>query len=392
MPAGNINIYVQITNRTRQWYDVAIRRLYSSPFLYGASYDLFVRTICPSILPHIKRSELAGLVQVLDLSHIVHQGNKSTTARLLGRTKSSLEVFIAPQASFAINCWASLSKCSRLKTLDLSLVSECISYQSLNQTVRQLSELTTLCLPRCSATYDSMLNLSMNVRWPPRLQHLQLSGSVHGKFLWDMLRQPDTFPPTMTSLNISHCPVLDHHGIRPLLKNLADTLTNVELHNLPSVRQGRFNRILDWLPKLRRLTMSVEYISGGFGVHLTAPPYPYDPKPLEALTLVTSDILSIDATQNFSAVDLFSLIDDRVLGRLRFLNIAASTGWEKGPESAELEAIERLMIVEVDRENWERRRWHYEGLRVEEKMSYGAWLSTRVGREMRPRVRVLKDC
>ena len=111
----------------------------------------------------------------LDLSHIVHQGAKSTTARLLGRTRASLEVFVAPQASFAINCWASLSKCTRLRVLDLSLsvspkymmhsarrltrnfnirVSECISFQSLNQTIRQLGDLRELYLPRCSSRYE----------------------------------------------------------------------------------------------------------------------------------------------------------------------------------------------------------------------------------------------
>lgn len=123
---------------------VAIEPLYEAPYLQGAAYDLFVRTISPSVNARIKvlfssrsssllpikkyekltkrkPSPLSSLVKELDLSHIVHQGAKSTTARLLGRTKSSLEVFVAPQASFAINCWASLSKCSGLRVLDLSL-------------------------------------------------------------------------------------------------------------------------------------------------------------------------------------------------------------------------------------------------------------------------------
>jgi hypothetical protein len=65
----------------RQWYDVAIRKLYESPYLSGRAYELFVRTICPSVLAHIKPSALAGLVRILDLSHIVHHSNKSTTAR-----------------------------------------------------------------------------------------------------------------------------------------------------------------------------------------------------------------------------------------------------------------------------------------------------------------------
>jgi hypothetical protein len=65
----------------RQWYDVGVSKLYSSPYLAGRAYELFVRTVCPSVLAHIKPSALSGLVRELDLSHIVHHSNKSTTAR-----------------------------------------------------------------------------------------------------------------------------------------------------------------------------------------------------------------------------------------------------------------------------------------------------------------------
>ncbi|KAF2709825.1 hypothetical protein K504DRAFT_432796 [Pleomassaria siparia CBS 279.74] len=383
---------------SRQWYNVSIPRLYKAPFLYGGSYELFIRTVCPSVLAHIKRSELAGHVKVLDLSHIVHQGNKSTTARLLGRTKTSLEVFIAPQASFAINCWAALSKCSKLLRLDLSLVSECISYQSLNQTVKQLSSLTALMMPRCSA-YEGTLALN-NIQWPPRLRHLQLSGSIHGKLIWDFLRQPDTFPPTMSSLNISHCPGLDHREIRSLLKVLAGSITNVELHNLPAVKQGRLNAILEWLPNLKSLTMSIEYISTGFATPSTpsdasfptAPTFPSPQiKPLESFTLVTSGMQSVDINRAFTAVDLFALVDERVLGRIRTINIAASTGWMAN-ESAELEALEMVLVNEVDKESWEARRWHYADLKgIESGITYLDWVATPMGARMRARVNVIRN-
>lgn len=65
----------------RQWYDVAIRKLYESPYLSGRAYELFIRSVCPSVIPRIKPSALSGLVRVLDLSHIVHNSNKATTAR-----------------------------------------------------------------------------------------------------------------------------------------------------------------------------------------------------------------------------------------------------------------------------------------------------------------------
>lgn len=91
-------------------------------------------------------------------------------------------------------------------------VSECISFQSLNQTIRQLGDLRELYLPRCSSRYEpSATPGGPSIRWPPKLEHLALSGSVSGQFLWDMLRQPDNFPPTFSSLSIHHSPGLDQY-------------------------------------------------------------------------------------------------------------------------------------------------------------------------------------
>lgn len=372
---------------------MGISTLYEAPHLTGAAYTLFVRTICPSVIPRIKKSELAGLVKTLDLSLIVHQGSKSTTARLLGRTKANLTIFVAPQASFALNCWASLSKCSHLRILDLSLISEAISYQSLNQTLRQLPGLARLYLPRCSAHYDPAI-LSNRLSWPPRLAHLALSGSVHGKFLWEMLHQPDTFPPTLFSISISHAPSLDASGIKPLLKNLAASLTHVEVRDLPAVKHGRFNNILNWLPRLTHLSIATDYIDRNFG----HPPADFGPadwaqaKPLQALTLLTSGVNDADPDRALSIGDLFDLIDTRFLGRLRWLVVARSTGWEAANEGAELEALRELLVGELDRENWEMRRWHYEGVRgVPEGVGYKEWIRTPRGERMRAKLMVLDD-
>ncbi|KAH7078577.1 hypothetical protein FB567DRAFT_477378 [Paraphoma chrysanthemicola] len=377
----------------RQWYDVGIQRLYDSPYLPGGRYELFVRTVCPSVLAHIKPSALAGLVRVLDLSYIVHNSTKSTTARLLGRTKSSLQTFIAPQASFAINCFASLSKCTKLLILDLSLVSECISFQSLNQTVRQLPLLRELYLPRCSSRNEANPNSGMNIQWPPALRHLSLSGSVSAAFLWDMLRQPAHFPPSMCSLSVVHCVGLDHRGIKPLLCNLGH-LTVVELRDLPAVKHGRFNSVLDWLPNLVQLTVALDYIDSRFG---NMPPgfsasRWMEAKPLQTLTLVTSGQTGIDPSRSFTAVDLYALIDERFLGRLRYVNIAKSTEWMTVQEGAEVGALE-LLMDELDKENWLGRRWHYSSVGpTSTDMKYERWITeTQTGRKMRPRLRILKN-
>ncbi|KAI4611530.1 hypothetical protein J4E83_000299 [Alternaria metachromatica] len=377
----------------RQWYDIAVQPLYESPYLSGSAYDLFVRTICPSVLARIKPTALSSLVKSLDLSHIVHQGAKSTTARLLGRTRLSLEVFVAPQASFAINCWASLSKCTRLRVLDLSLVSECISFQSLNQTIRQLGDLRELYLPRCSSRYEpSATPGGPSIRWPPNLEHLALSGSVSGQFLWDMLRQPANFPPTFSSLSIHHSPGLDQQGIRPLLDSLSASLTVVELRDLPAVKQGRLNSVLDWLPNLVSLTIALDYIDSRFG---NMPP-DFSParwqeaKPLYRLTLLACGRTG-DPSRSFTMTDLFTLIDERYLGRLRYLNIGHSTEWQI--EDEVLGALESS-VYEQDKESWLGRRWHYEDVDFTDTrgLEYEQWITdTRLGRKMRPWFRLLKN-
>lgn len=86
---------------SRSWYQNSISHLYNNPAIDGKNYDFFVRAICPSVNAHIRTNGLAELVKTLDMSCLVHNGSKSLTARILGRVKGNLEVFVAPQASFA---------------------------------------------------------------------------------------------------------------------------------------------------------------------------------------------------------------------------------------------------------------------------------------------------
>jgi hypothetical protein len=209
------------------------------------------------------------------------------------------------------------------------------------------------------------------------------------------MRQPDTFPPTLHSMSILHCPGLDYKGIKPLLENLAQTLTTVELRDLPAVKQTRFNNILDWLPRLTHLTLSIDYIDCDFGNRppTFTPEYWQDAKPLQALTLLTSGSGEVDPDTAFTIPDLYDLIDNRFLGRMRWVTVAKSTGWENQGEGAELEALAELLVDELDKENWQKRRWHYEGLgHVEEGIEYRDWIKeTEVGRRMRAMLMVYQN-
>lgn len=89
-----------LTLVSRSFYSASVARLYHSPHLRGWRFELFVRTVCPSINSWIKRNGLSDFTVRLDLSRLVHEARKSVTARLLGRLKGRLEFFAAPQASF----------------------------------------------------------------------------------------------------------------------------------------------------------------------------------------------------------------------------------------------------------------------------------------------------
>jgi hypothetical protein len=83
---------------------------------------------------------------------------------------------------------------------------------------------------------------------------------------------------------------------------------------------------------------------------------------------------------------LYALIDQRFLGRLRYLNIANSTEWEKEHDGAEIGALE-LLLEEVDKETWVERRWHYENVAsASVDMSYERWVN---GTNPRPKLKIL---
>lgn len=87
---------------SRRWYSAAVAFLYERPRLdKGLSFKKFTDTVCPPIAARKSKLNLGNLVRRLDLSGLVHHSTNSLTARLLGRVRENLEVFIAPSVSFA---------------------------------------------------------------------------------------------------------------------------------------------------------------------------------------------------------------------------------------------------------------------------------------------------
>ncbi|KAL8700897.1 MAG: hypothetical protein Q9201_005192 [Fulgogasparrea decipioides] len=100
LPSSQKDLWA-MTRVSRSWYAAAVPALYHSPNITGRNFQLFVRTLCPSINPHLRKTDFSAMIKVLDMSKLVHDGSKSLTSRILGRVRDGLEVFVAPQSSFA---------------------------------------------------------------------------------------------------------------------------------------------------------------------------------------------------------------------------------------------------------------------------------------------------
>lgn len=274
-----------------QWYNVAIARLYNRPFLYGNNFEKFVKTICPSLNAHVRKSDLAGLVHELNMSALVHQGSKSTTARLLGRTKAQLHIYVAPQANFGINCLAALSKCTALEDLDLSLVSEAMTYKELSNTLRNLKDLHTLAWPRSAGKHSSP-NTPVRMEWPPKLANLRLSGDLYA-LMWNDVNpqdgRPTNLPPGLTNLTIQHC-ALDLHSVKLLLTLAGPQLKQLSITDMtrfPSRQPSALDEILEFCPDLESLAISHTYISDGFALDESPAILPYTlTHPLKRLKII----------------------------------------------------------------------------------------------------------
>ncbi|KAI4115978.1 MAG: hypothetical protein LQ341_007706 [Variospora aurantia] len=220
---------------------------------------MFVRTICPSINAHIRRTKFSTMVKNLNMSSLIHDSSRSLTARILIRLKEGLEVFYAPRTSFAINCLAALSKCQHLRQLNLILVTETISLHQLLHSISKLPSLESLSM-RCK---DAPVAHQPDVSWPPSLKSLRVSGSFTSR----TLNHFRLLPRTLTSLTIDDTSQIDYGALEALLKVIG--------HGLESLHLGSYSigfqdvTLSDWLrhlPKLKSLYVSGSQIGGSLNI------------------------------------------------------------------------------------------------------------------------------
>ena len=350
------------------WNRVAVELLYQRPYLEGFRFDLFVRTVCPEKLPTKAHRALAGLVKELDLARLVHQSSKSITARLLRRTKAKLASFRAPRASFGINAWAPLSKCTTLTQLDLSVLSEQVSYNVMADAVCPLVHLIFLNMPRCAmptGPEDSIV-----VKWPPRLEALRIAGAINDRLIRAFTRHATKFPSSLLSLSIAQSAFFDVSDLGPFLRALGHQLLALELSVMGRIVPGELNAVLDWCPGIVHLAIDIGMIDAGFG---NVPPDwgPHrwsEAKPLESLVLLNHylnhhfNLLQQGAnpgpaSDEFNLRPLASLIRRRFFGQLRCVVLEDWRGWVFTSEGEiQIDRVGREM-KELRRQNDAERRW-----------------------------------
>ncbi|KAK5717377.1 hypothetical protein LTR15_009271 [Elasticomyces elasticus] len=359
---------------SQQWYSATVPLLYAHPNLHGPNFAPFVAAICPSINLHVRPSRLAKLVKTLDMRRMVHEVSRTSTARLLGRTKENLEAFVAPQASFGLNCLPALSKCQHLRALDLSLVSESPPLTELFRTLERLGELRTLRLPRSAGFgVHSKRAETAALVWPPKLEDLSLSGGIDAHFLHGVV----AFPQTLKALTIEHCPLAKGFAVVHLLKTAVRKLRKLEklkIAHMPRLSSRALDDILFLLPQIRDLSVSVDYITPalfdeGHYSHLAKEPYntfshlaqAFDPNPgslldsedftaeaemetpslkthaLRTLTLTSSGNTGLE--DKISPIDILIALDEGSLPNLRVVRAAKALHWHSNATSADAEAL-----------------------------------------------------
>lgn len=249
------------------------------------------------------------------MGELVHNSSRSLTARLLGRLKHNIEAFVAPQASFAINSFAALSKCTQLRHLDLSLISASIPPRLLFQTLLALENLETLFFPRSSGPQTD--DATEAYKWPPKLKALHLAGWIDSKFLRTHITH---VPDSLERLSIQHCPQVYSSAILEALSVIGNRLKHLTIrHPMPKLQVGVLDHILLLSPNLIALRVSADYISNDLFQSIEAG------HPLQILDLDCSGTAGVDVEVSPSAV--YDAVEDGKLSNLRSVRVSARLAW-----------------------------------------------------------------
>lgn len=295
---------------SRLFYAIVLPLIYRKPILRGNNFFQFVETISSN-------KRIGEHIRDLDLSYVNQSGKNAFVAKLLKRSRPFLEAFTAPQTSFGLAPLIALRSCTHLKVLDLRLVSETLNLDELFQSIKQLQNLKHLSFPRSSIE----INDYKNVKWPPQLQFLRVSGGISD----DFLMQSD-FPDSISQMEFAHCPKVKHCGFQHLLFKVGPNLRSLKIQfPMPGLQSNSLDIIFTYCPNLVVLEVSLDYMSSNFFDDELLPLLP-EPRPLRILYIDSSGMLG--TTDKLDPLDLALALEENRLPHLKFVRCTAKLGWD----------------------------------------------------------------
>ncbi|PGH05067.1 hypothetical protein GX51_03165 [Blastomyces parvus] len=293
---------------SRLWYSAALPLLYEKPHISGANFDAFAQAVCPSVLAYAPRGELGRFVRRLDFSKLVHNLTTSLTTRFLGRVKDNVEIFIAPASGFTAINLSALSKCKKLRSIDLLHVIRKLEFEAIKKAIQHLDHLRRLRLPRNTDINTAGIDLP----WPPSLRKLEISGNLDAATM-----RAFAWPPKISSLTLAGNALRDREVI-PAVLDSAHLRTHLkslripyEMHHTP----GHAELLLRCIPNLLYLSIQGDLVKPRFFHTLASF---RQPLPLE--------ILALEQSQGFPDFSKEDFVDalDWGLSNLRLLGLHES--------------------------------------------------------------------
>lgn len=173
--------------------------------------------------------------------------------------------------------------------------------------------------------------------WPRNLRELRIPGNLHE----DSLEFMSSFPPSLRHLGIESCPRLIVSMVYFLLQKLGPQLESLEIkYSRTMFGEGSLNRVLLYLPVLRRLSIPAEGITARF---FTCIPElsSKDSHPLVELELTCAN------SENTSVIicnHIWDAVVDGGLSQLRRLKVHRSLEWDLGREGRyDMKALDQML-------------------------------------------------
>ncbi|KIX93726.1 uncharacterized protein Z520_10632 [Fonsecaea multimorphosa CBS 102226] len=243
---------------SKTWYAASVAQLYNYPLLSSRNFDLFVRTICPTQRSRRSRVGLENMIKNLDMSRLAYDSSNSLTARLIFRTKLSLERFTSPAVTFSIASLAPLSKCVNLRQLDLSTDYYSISVIDLLSAIAELKHLTSLSLPKGFHILQDIHSVQ-NLRWPENLARLRASDVMCFRSVeWDLLIE--SWPQTLKTVTFPDCPHFTGADVFLHCEKQAEHVQRLKLTESRGLGEDSYNLfdILHVFPALQELIVPAD--------------------------------------------------------------------------------------------------------------------------------------